>query len=115
MECVHRSVWGMLYADDTCTVSRSLQGLERVMVTLVDVFVAFSLTISKKNLKTMSLPISHAPATLIAFTTMGQQYGQTTSLIYLGGAITESPKLLVEIDRRIRAGWISFNRYRAEL
>jgi len=34
MECVRRAVWGMLYADDTCVVSRSPQGLERMMVTL---------------------------------------------------------------------------------
>ena len=37
MECVRRAVWGMLYADDACNVSRSPQGLERMMATLVDV------------------------------------------------------------------------------
>ena len=35
--------------------------------------------------------------------------------MYLGGAIVGSPRLSAEIDRRIRAGWMSFNRYRMEL
>ena len=46
MECVRRAVWGMLYADDACIVSRSPQGLERMM-TLVDVFGAFGLAVSE--------------------------------------------------------------------
>ena len=65
--------------------------------------------------ETMSLPIPHATVTPIAFTTTRQQYRQTNSFVYLGGAITESSSLSAEIDGRIRAGWLSFNRYRAEL
>ena len=80
MECVRRAVWGILYADDACIVSRSPQGLERMMVTMVDVFDAFGFTVSEKKPETMRLPIPHDPATPIAFTTMGQQYSQTTSL-----------------------------------
>ena len=115
MECVRRAVWGMLYADDACIVSRSPQGLERMMVTLVDVFSAFGITVSEKKTEPMSLPIPYATATPIVFTTTGQQYRQTTSFVNLGGAITESSKLSAEIDRRICTGWMSFNRYRAEL
>ena len=63
----------------------------------------------------MSLPIPHATATPIAFNATGQQYRQTTPFVYLGSAITESSRLTAEIDRRIRAGWMSFNRYREEL
>ena len=59
MECVRRAVWGMLYADDACIVSRSPQGLERMMATLVDVFGAFGLTISEKKTETMSLSLIH--------------------------------------------------------
>ena len=105
----------MMYADDACIVSRLPQGLERMMVTLVDVFGGFGLTVSEKKTETMRLPIPHAPATPIAFTTTGQQCRQTTSFVYLGGAITESSRLSTEIDRRIRAGWMSFKSYRAEL
>lgn len=32
------TVWGMVYTDDGCVVLRSLQGLEPVMATLVNVF-----------------------------------------------------------------------------
>ena len=49
MECVRRAVWGMLYADDACIVSRLPQGLERMMATLVDVFGAFGITGSEKT------------------------------------------------------------------
>ena len=63
MEFVRRAVWGMLYADDAYIVSRSPQGLERIMATLVDVFGAFGLTNSEKITETMSLPTPHAPAT----------------------------------------------------
>ena len=45
----------------------------------------------------------------------GQQYRQTNSFVFLGGVITESSRLSAEIDRRIRAGWMSFNRNWAEL
>ena len=75
---------GVLYADDACIVSRSPQGLERVMVTLVDVFGTLGLTVSENPPETMSLPIPHATVTPIAFTTTGQQYGQTTCFLPRG-------------------------------
>ena len=100
MEYVRHAVWGMLYAD----YSRSQQGLEQIMATLVNVYDAFGLTVSVKNPETISLPISHVPATPITITTTRQQYRGTTSFVYLGGAITESSRFSAEIDRRIRAG-----------
>ena len=45
----------------------------------------------------------------------GKQYRPTTSFTYLGGTVTETPNLSDEIDRRIRAGWMSFKRYKREL
>ena len=48
MECERHAVWEMLYADDACIVSRSPQGLERMMATLVNVFGALGLTVSEK-------------------------------------------------------------------
>lgn len=78
-----------------------------MMANLVDVFGTFSLTISDKRLDTIILPIAHAPATPIAFTSTGQQYRQTTSFVYLGGVIMECSRLSADIDRRIRSGWIS--------
>ena len=104
----------MMYADDACIVSWLPRGLQRIMAILVDVFGASSLTGSEKKPETVILP-NMPPATPITFTTRGQQYWQTTYFIYLGGASTEMSRLLAEIDRPIRAGWMSFNRYRAEL
>ena len=39
----------MLYADDACIVSRSPQGLERMMVPLVDILGEFGLTHGRKT------------------------------------------------------------------
>ena len=42
MDYVHRAVWGMLYADDACIVSRSLQGLAKIMEVIVEVCRGFA-------------------------------------------------------------------------
>ena len=115
LECVRRAIWGMLYADDACIVSRLPRGLGRMMAVFVEVFGVFGLTISKSKTETMCMPIPRAPATKIVFNATGQQYRQTTSFTYLGGTVTEMPNLSDEIDRRIRAGWMGFKRYKREL
>ncbi|CAB1116848.1 unnamed protein product [Ectocarpus sp. CCAP 1310/34] len=38
LDRVRRAVWGMLYADDAGVVSRSAEGLARMMTTIVEVF-----------------------------------------------------------------------------
>ena len=115
LEYVRRTIWGMLYADDACIVSRSPRGLGRMMAVFVEVFGAFGLTISESKTETMCMPIPRASATKIVFNATGQQYRQTTSFTYLGGTVTETPNLSDEIDRRIRAGWMGFKRYKREL
>ena len=115
LECVRRAVWGMLYADDACIVSRSPRGLELMMAVIVKVCGAFGLTVSEKKTETMQMPIPHGLVTPITINAAGQHYRQTASFIYLGGAVNETPNLSAEIDRRIRAGWMSFNHYRREL
>ena len=105
----------MLYADDACIVSRSPRGLGRMMAVFVEVFGTFGLTISESKTKTTCMPIPRPPATKIVFNATGQQYRQTTSFAYLGGTVTETPNLSDEIDRRIRAGWMSFKCYKREL
>ena len=105
LECVRRAIWGMLYADDACIVSRSTRGLGRMMAVFVEIFGAFGLTISESKTETMCMPIPRAPATKIVFNATGQQYRQTTtSFTYLGGTVSEMPNLSDEIDRRIHAG-----------
>ena len=114
LECVRRAIWGMLYADDACIVSRSPRELGQMMAVFVEVFGIFGLTISESKTETMCMPIPRAPATKIVFNTTGQQYHQTNFFTYLGGTVTETPNLSDEVDRRIRAGWMSFKRYKME-
>ena len=51
LACVRRSVWGMLYADDGGIVSKSAEGLAKMM-TVVTVFEAAGLTVSEKKTET---------------------------------------------------------------
>ena len=112
---MRRANWGILYADDACIMSRSPRGLGRMMAVFVEVFGTFGLTISESKTETMCMPIPRVLATKIVFNATGQQCHQTTSLIYFGGTVTETPNLSDEIDRRIRAGWMSFKSYAREL
>ena len=49
LERARRAVWAMLYADDAGVVSRSQEGLTRMMTTIVEVFGEFGLTVSEKK------------------------------------------------------------------
>ena len=53
LERARRAVWGMLYADDAGVVSRSQEGLTRMMTTIVEVFGEFGLTVSEKKTETL--------------------------------------------------------------
>ena len=63
MDHVLRAVWGKLYADDACIVSRSPQGLAKMMEVIVEVCRAFALTVSAKKTETMCM---HAPTAYTA-------------------------------------------------
>ena len=68
LEFVRRAIWGMLYADDACSVSRSPRGLWRMMAVFVEVFGTFGSTIISENkTETMCMPIPHALATNAVF------------------------------------------------
>ena len=54
LEHARRAVWGMLYADDAGVVSRSQEGLTRMMTIIVEVlFGAFGPTVSEKKTETL--------------------------------------------------------------
>ena len=74
------------------------------MAVIVEVCGAFGLTVSEKKTETMQMSIPHGPVMPITINAAGQHYRQTASFIYLGGAVTETPNLSVEIDRRICTG-----------
>ena len=115
MDYVRRAVWGMLYADDACKVSRSPQGLAKMMEVIVEVCRAFALTVSAKKTETMCMPPPRTPRTMVRIEAAGQIYKQVQSFTYLGGAVTETPDMSVEIARRTRACWTRIRRYSREL
>ena len=105
-------VWGVLYADDACIVSRSPQGLAKMMEVIVDVCRAFALTVSAKKTETMCMPL---PRTMVRVGAAGQIYKQAQFFTYLESAVTETPDMSVEIARRTRACWMRIRRYLREL
>ena len=114
MDYVHRAVLGMLYADDACIVSRSPQGLAKMMEVIVEVCRAFALTVSAKKTKTMCMPPPRTPRTMVQIEAAGQIYKQVQSFTYLQGAVTETPDMSVKIARPTRACWMRIRRYLQE-
>ena len=115
MDYVRRAVWGMLYANDACTVSRSPQGLAKMMEVIVRVCRDFALTVSAKKTETMCISPPRTPPTMVQVEGAGQTYKQVQSFAYLGGAVTEFPHMSVEIARRTRACWVRIRQYLWEL
>ena len=93
----------MLYADDACIVSRSPQGLAKMMEVIVEPCRAFVLTVSAKKTETMCIPPPHAPRTMMRVELAGQTYKQVLSFTDLGGAVIETLDMSVKIARRTRA------------
>ena len=115
MDYVRRAVWGILYADEACIVSRSPQGLASVMEVVVAMCQVFALTVSAKNTETMCMPPPRTPRTMVQIEAVGQRYKQMQSFTYLGGAMTEVPDMSVEIAKQTRACWMRIRRYLREL
>ena len=76
MDYVRRAVWGMLYADDACIVSRSSQGLAKMMEVIVEVCQASALTVSAKKTETMCMPPPRTQRTMVRIEAAGQIYKQ---------------------------------------
>ena len=65
LDYVRRAVWGLLYANDACIVSRSPQELAKMMEVIVQVCRAFALTMSAKKTETMCMPPPRTPRTMV--------------------------------------------------
>ena len=61
------------------------------------------------------MPPPRTPRTMVRVEAAGQIYKQVQSFTYLGGAVTETPDMSVEIARRTRACWMRIRRYLREL
>ena len=86
-----------------------------MMEVIVQVCRAFALTVSAKKTETICMPPPRTPRTLVRIEAAGQIYKQVQSFTYLGGAVTETPDMSVEIARRTRACWMRIRRYSREL
>ena len=53
LACIRRSVWCMLYADDAGFVSKSVEGLAKMMIVIVTGFEAAGFTVSETKTETM--------------------------------------------------------------
>ena len=67
------------------------------------------------NLINTYMPPPRTPRTMVRIEATGQIYKQVQSFTYLGGAVTETPDMPVEIARRTRACWARIRRYSREL
>ena len=79
---VRRAVWGMLHADDACIVSRSPQGLAKMMEVIVEVCRAFALTMSAKKTEIMRMPRPRTPRTMAQVEAGGKNL-QTGVILHL--------------------------------
>ena len=80
-------LWGMLYADDAGIVSRSSEGLERMMTVIVTACSSLELTASEAKTEKMCLQTNNGGKVPFTINAAGQVYKQTIEFVYLGGAI----------------------------
>ena len=121
LDRVRRAVWGMLYADDAGVVSKSAEGLARMMTIIVEVFREFGLTMSERKAEILVMrlkkekqpPLLPPPPLIIE--AAGQRYAQTTEFRYLGGLVIEQGDLTREINHKSKTTWACFKRYKTEL
>ena len=66
----------MLYADDACVVSRSPQGLAKILEVIVEVCRVFALTVLAKKRETKGIPPPSPPRPMVRVEAAGQIYKQ---------------------------------------
>ena len=108
-------MWGMLCADDAGIVSRSSEGLERMMTVIVTACSSFGLAVSEAKKDSMCRQTKGGGKVSLTINAAGQAYKQTIEFVYWGGAITADGELSIEIPRRLQRAWACFQRYKMEI
>ena len=108
-------LWGMLYADDAGIVSRSSEGLERMVTVIVTACSSFGLTGSEARTEIVCLETKGGGKVSLTFNEAGQVYKHTIEFVYLGGAITADRDLSIEITRRLQRTWACFQWYKMKI
>ena len=85
-----------------------------MMEVIVEVCRAFALTVSAKKTEAMCMPPPRAPRMMMRIEAAGKIYKQVQFFTCLGGAVTETPDMSVEIAWRTRACWMRIKRYLRE-
>ena len=100
----------MLYADVAGIVSKSAEGLGKMMTFIVTVFESAGLTVSEKKAETMLLRTPDQPpcTSHLVIKAAGQMY-RKTKFLYLGGLIDASADIMPEIKRRVRLAWACYS------
>ena len=98
-------------------MSKSVEGLAKMMTVIVTVFEAEGLTVSEKKTETMLLRTpDQAPRTSpLVIEAAGQRYRQTTQFLHLGGLVDASANIMPEIKQRVRLAWARCSRFKREL
>ena len=117
LACVWGSVSGMLYAGDAGIMSKSAEGLAKMMTVIVTVFEAAGLTVSEKKTETIvaaTLSQVH-PTSPLVVEAAGQRNTQAMKFVYLGGLIDANADIMPNIKRWIRLTWACYDRFKREL
>ena len=69
-----QKIWGMLYTDDASIVSRSSEGLERMMTAIVTACSSFGLTISEAKTEIMCVETEGGGKLSFTINVAGQVY-----------------------------------------
>ena len=77
-------LWGMLYADDAGIVSRSSEGLERMMTAIVTACSSFGLTVSEAKTEIMCLETKGGGEVTFTINAAGQVYKQSSLCTWAG-------------------------------
>ena len=108
-------LWGMLYADDAGIVSRSSEGLERMMTVMVTACSALGRTVAEAKTEIMCLQTKDGENVSFAINAARQVNKQTIDIVYLGGDISANRDLSVEVTRHLQRAWACFQRYKMEI
>ena len=104
----------MLYADDA-GVSRSSEGLERMMTVIVTARSLLGLTVPGAKTEKMCLETKGGGKVSFTINAAGQVYKQTVEFVYLRGVITADRDQSIETTRRLQRAWACFLRYKMEI
>jgi hypothetical protein len=96
-----RQLWGFLYADDAAIASKSQTSLTRMMDAIVSTCRRFGLTVSEPKTEAMHMRTRTGADIPVNISGSGQHYAKCTDFTYLGGTISDTGDITLELRRRI--------------